>query len=83
MSEKIIVVGGVAGGATALARLRRLDEEAQLLLLERWGICILCQLRPALLYRRKHCQQRGFICIEHCFHRREISCGDSEFFRSH
>ncbi len=37
MSEKIIVVGGVAGGATALARLRRLDEEAQLLLLERGG----------------------------------------------
>jgi NADPH-dependent 2,4-dienoyl-CoA reductase/sulfur reductase-like enzyme/peroxiredoxin family protein/rhodanese-related sulfurtransferase/TusA-related sulfurtransferase len=33
--KKYIVVGGVAGGATAAARLRRLDEEAQVLLLER------------------------------------------------
>ncbi|NMW84961.1 FAD-dependent oxidoreductase [Peptoniphilus sp. AGMB00490] len=32
---KIIVVGGVAGGATAIARLRRLDENAEILLLER------------------------------------------------
>lgn len=32
---KIIVVGGVAGGATAIARLRRLDEHAQIILLER------------------------------------------------
>lgn len=35
MSKKIVVVGGVAGGATAVARLRRLDENAQILLLER------------------------------------------------
>lgn len=32
---KILVVGGVAGGATAIARLRRLDEDAQIILLER------------------------------------------------
>lgn len=32
---KIIIVGGVAGGATAAARLRRLDETAEILLLER------------------------------------------------
>ena len=32
---KIIVVGGVAGGATAIARLRRLDENAEILLLEK------------------------------------------------
>ena len=25
---KVVIVGGVAGGATAAARLRRLDEEA-------------------------------------------------------
>lgn len=32
---KIIIVGGVAGGATAAARLRRLDEKAEILLLEK------------------------------------------------
>lgn len=35
MSKKIIIIGGVAGGATAAARLRRLDEQAQIILLER------------------------------------------------
>ena len=34
---KIVIVGGVAGGATAAARLRRLDETAQIVLLERSG----------------------------------------------
>lgn len=32
---KILVVGGVAGGATAIARLRRLDEDAEIILFER------------------------------------------------
>ncbi|NLB50733.1 MAG: FAD-dependent oxidoreductase, partial [Clostridiaceae bacterium] len=32
---KIIIVGGVAGGATAAARLRRLSEDAEILMLER------------------------------------------------
>lgn len=32
---KIVVIGGVAGGATAIARLRRLDENAEIILLER------------------------------------------------
>ncbi len=32
---KVIIVGGVAGGASAAARLRRLDERAEILLLER------------------------------------------------
>ncbi len=35
MSNKIIIVGGVAGGATTAARLRRLDEFADIILLER------------------------------------------------
>ena len=35
MSKKIVIVGGVAGGATALARLRRLDENADIVLFER------------------------------------------------
>ena len=35
MGKKIVIVGGVAGGATALARLRRLDENAEIVLFER------------------------------------------------
>ncbi len=35
MAEKIIIVGGVAGGASAAARIRRLDETAQILMFER------------------------------------------------
>lgn len=34
---KVIIVGGVAGGATAAARLRRLDENAQIIMIERSG----------------------------------------------
>ena len=32
---KVVIIGGVAGGASAAARLRRLDENAQIVLLER------------------------------------------------
>ncbi|MBE6680615.1 MAG: CoA-disulfide reductase, partial [Ruminococcaceae bacterium] len=34
---KVIIVGGVAGGATAAARLRRLDEKAEIIIFERSG----------------------------------------------
>lgn len=34
---KIVIVGGVAGGATAAARLRRLDEQAEIIIFERSG----------------------------------------------
>ena len=34
---KIIIIGGVAGGATAAARLRRLDENAEIIIFERSG----------------------------------------------
>ena len=34
---KVVIIGGVAGGATAAARLRRLDENAQIIILERSG----------------------------------------------
>ena len=34
---KVIIVGGVAGGATAAARIRRLDEQAEILIFERSG----------------------------------------------
>lgn len=35
MSRKVLIVGGVAGGATAAARLRRLDEDAHIVMFER------------------------------------------------
>ena len=35
MGKKILIVGGVAGGASAAARLRRLDESAQIIMFER------------------------------------------------
>ena len=34
---KVVIIGGVAGGATAAARLRRLDEQAEILVFERSG----------------------------------------------
>jgi CoA-disulfide reductase len=35
MNKKIIIIGGVAGGASAAARLRRLDEHADIIMFER------------------------------------------------
>ncbi len=35
MSKKVIIVGGVAGGASAAARLRRLDEHAEIIMFEK------------------------------------------------
>lgn len=32
---KVVIVGGVAGGATCAARLRRLDEQAEIIIIER------------------------------------------------
>jgi NADPH-dependent 2,4-dienoyl-CoA reductase/sulfur reductase-like enzyme len=45
--KKVVIVGGVAGGASCAARLRRLDENAEILMVERgtyvsfanWWIC--------------------------------------------
>ena len=34
---KVVIVGGVAGGATAAARIRRLDEQAEITVFERSG----------------------------------------------
>ena len=35
MKKKILIVGGVAGGASAAARLRRLDENAEIIMFEK------------------------------------------------
>lgn len=34
---KVVIIGGVAGGASAAARIRRLDEDAQIVIIERSG----------------------------------------------
>ena len=43
---KYLIIGGVAGGATVAARLRRMDEKAEIILFERGKLWI------TLLYRR-------------------------------
>src|SRR4030042_697597 len=35
MAKKILIIGGVAGGASAAARLRRLDESAEIIMFEK------------------------------------------------
>ena len=35
MTKKIVIIGGVAGGATAATRLRRLSEEDEIVLFEK------------------------------------------------
>ncbi|CDF58703.1 DsrE/DsrF/DrsH-like family protein [Thermobrachium celere] len=37
MSKRVLIVGGVAGGASAAARLRRLDENIEIIMFERGG----------------------------------------------
>lgn len=37
MRKKVVIIGGVAGGATAAARIRRLDENAEIIMFERSG----------------------------------------------
>ena len=50
---KIVIVGGVAGGASAAARIRRLSEQARDCHAGTWLRTFVRQLRPALLYRRR------------------------------
>lgn len=35
MSKRILIVGGVAGGASAAARIRRLDEDTEIIIFEK------------------------------------------------
>ena len=52
---KVIIVGGVAGGATAAARIRRLNEHAEITVFERSGYISYanCGL-PYYIGRRDH-----------------------------
>ena len=34
MSKKIVIIGGVAGGASTAARLRRMDESLEIIMFE-------------------------------------------------
>ncbi len=36
MRQKVIIVGGVAGGATAAAKLRRISEDVEIILNRTW-----------------------------------------------
>ena len=44
MSKKVIIVGGVAGGASTAARLRRLDETVEIIMFEKG------EYIPAVIY---------------------------------
>ena len=35
MTQKVLIIGGVAGGATAATRLRRLNEDTEIILFEK------------------------------------------------
>ena len=50
---KVIIVGGVAGGASCAARLRRLDEQAEIVMVERGPVRVVRELRAAVPRRRR------------------------------
>ncbi len=58
---KIIIIGGVAGGATTATRLRRLNENAQIIMIERGKAYFFCQLWTSLLYWRCYSRKTGFV----------------------
>ena len=45
---KVVIIGGVAGGMSAATRLRRLDEDAEIIVFDK-GPTVVCQLRVAIL----------------------------------
>lgn len=47
MSKRVLVVGGVAGGASTAARVRRLDEFAEIVMFEK-GLSFHFQIVPYL-----------------------------------
>ena len=48
---KVVIIGGVAGGASCATRLRRLDESAEIIVIER-GENVSYKLRTALFCGR-------------------------------
>ena len=53
---KTVIVGGVAGGATAAARLRRLDEKAEIIVFEKSGLRDMPE-RDILSYLQRSCKK--------------------------
>lgn len=49
MNKRILIIGGVAGGASVAARARRLDAGAEIIMFERGPTCVLFQLLSSLL----------------------------------
>ena len=49
---KVVVIGGVAGGPSFATRLRRLNEEHEIVIYERGEKYFLRQLCVAVLFRR-------------------------------
>lgn len=52
MSKRVVIVGGVAAGMKTAARLRRLDAEAEIIVLERGPQLSLWRLRLPVFYQR-------------------------------
>ena len=64
---KVVIVGGVAGGASCAARLRRLDEKAEILMVERGPCLAFCLLfKPIFgwhISRGSERRQREETCV--------------------
>ena len=66
---KVLIVGGVAGGASCAARLRRLDESAEIIMFER-GEYISMQTVVFLLHWRENKRKSDLTCRHPRFQRR-------------
>ena len=56
---KVVFVGGVEGGASAAARIRRLDEHAQIVMVERSGYEAWLAFLLCTTVTRTHCILRS------------------------
>ena len=61
---KYIVIGGVAGGATAAARIRRNTEQAEIILFEKGEYISYANCGLPLLYRRCDCGAGKIVCTD-------------------
>ena len=58
---KIVIIGGVAGGMSAATRLRRLMEDAEIVVMEK-ALCFICKLWFALLRFWRNRRKRATAC---------------------
>ena len=57
--RKVVIVGGVAGGASTAARLRRLDETAEISIFEKGGFVSFANCgEPELMLAQRSSQRR-------------------------